>query len=532
MTAPSNRSGFARIPRLVDWLVIATGAIAAALYFSHVEWSKTFAGFPLDDAWIHLQFARNLAVGRGFSYNPGIPVAGSTAPLWTIILSVPATFGWNPIVSSKVLGTLFTILTAILAASLAEWLTRSRGAGFFTGLALALSSKMAWGSLSGMEVTLYGGLVTGTLVAYLRALETGSPWWGVVAGFAGFARPEAFLVFPILALDWTIRVIRGTLPPPRSLRVMLPLLLFAVPTSIFVAVNLHTSGHPLPLTFYAKTYGMGTVPSLMEGRWYDALAATSWYPIEFVYQLLTWCEKEFPDLALGALVGALALIGALGDHANRRRGSYLLVVILILAPLIKGLVAPEPPLLVHDGRYLFHLLAMFLVVSVIGVLELRRSIRFRWLVPLFLVLAVVRLGLGLYDDATKYAAMVKNINDLQIATAKWLVAETSPDARIATNDIGAIKYFSHRFLIDTEGLITPEAIHPKRMRQFVPFLESQRPDLLIIFPEWYPEIVARTDVFQEIYRIHAHQDAAGGPDLVFFRTPWSRPEAVPRFLRP
>ncbi len=522
--------GFVKIPRFFDWLVIALGAVGAALYFTHIEWSKTFPGFPLDDAWIHLQFARNLGSGHGYSYNAGIPVAGSTAPLWTIILALPAQLGWEPILSAKMLGTALTIATAILTASLAEWLTRSRAAGVFTGLALALSPKMAWGSLSGMEVTLYAALVTATLVAYLRALEDGSPVWGLLAGLAGCSRPEAFIVFPILALDWTIRVIRGVLPGPRVTRFILPMLCFAAPTAVFVAVNMHASGHPLPLTFYAKTYGMGTVPSLMEGRWHDALVATGWYPIEFVYQLLTWCESEYPDLALGALVGAFALIGATGDSANRRRGSYLLVVILIVAPLLKGLVAPEPPLLVHDGRYLFHLLVMFLVVSVVGVLELRRLVRLRWIVPLFLALTVFRLGLGLYDDAAKYAAMVKNINDLQVATAKWLIAETSPDARIATNDIGAIKYFSHRFVIDTEGLVTPEAIHPKRIRRFEPFLESQRPDVLIVFPEWYPEIVARTDLFQEIYRIHAHQDAAGGPALVFYRTPWSRPEMVPRFL--
>src|SRR4026207_1010669 len=42
------------------------------------------ATFPLDDSWIHLQFARNLAEGRGFAYNPGVPVSGSTAPLSTV----------------------------------------------------------------------------------------------------------------------------------------------------------------------------------------------------------------------------------------------------------------------------------------------------------------------------------------------------------------------------------------------------------------------------------------------------------------
>ena len=65
-----------RIPRVVDWLAIGICAVGAALYFTHIEWSKTFPGFPLDDAWIHLQFARNLGNGQGFSYNTGMPVAG------------------------------------------------------------------------------------------------------------------------------------------------------------------------------------------------------------------------------------------------------------------------------------------------------------------------------------------------------------------------------------------------------------------------------------------------------------------------
>ena len=49
-------------------------------------------GAPLDDAWIHFQFARNLSQGHGFSYNPGQPTPGSTAPLWTLLLALPALF--------------------------------------------------------------------------------------------------------------------------------------------------------------------------------------------------------------------------------------------------------------------------------------------------------------------------------------------------------------------------------------------------------------------------------------------------------
>src|SRR5262245_17445280 len=46
-----------------------------------------FSSFPLDDSWIHLHFARNFAEGHGFAYNPGVPVGGSTAPLWTLVLA-------------------------------------------------------------------------------------------------------------------------------------------------------------------------------------------------------------------------------------------------------------------------------------------------------------------------------------------------------------------------------------------------------------------------------------------------------------
>ena len=59
----------------LGWLLLRERAIAGA------------AGFPLDDAWIHLTFARSLAEGHGLAYRPGAPVAGSTAPLWTALLA-------------------------------------------------------------------------------------------------------------------------------------------------------------------------------------------------------------------------------------------------------------------------------------------------------------------------------------------------------------------------------------------------------------------------------------------------------------
>ena len=82
--------------------------------------------FPLDDSWIHLHFARNLAEGRGFAYNPGVPVSGSTAPLWTLLLAgVFAGLGSHPALA-KVLGTAATLGSAWVAGRLAATWTGCR----------------------------------------------------------------------------------------------------------------------------------------------------------------------------------------------------------------------------------------------------------------------------------------------------------------------------------------------------------------------------------------------------------------------
>ena len=89
----SERSGEGRL-RLLLMLTAALpilGYLAAELYFLDGE-----LGFPLDDSWIHQTFARNLSQGQGLAYEAGHLVTGSTAPLWTALLSllfhVPRTY--------------------------------------------------------------------------------------------------------------------------------------------------------------------------------------------------------------------------------------------------------------------------------------------------------------------------------------------------------------------------------------------------------------------------------------------------------
>ena len=72
--------------KIIWQLALASGIsmlvylVASALYYR--------IGFPLDDSWIHLTYARNLAVFGEWAFQPGKPSAGSTSPLWTMLLSI------------------------------------------------------------------------------------------------------------------------------------------------------------------------------------------------------------------------------------------------------------------------------------------------------------------------------------------------------------------------------------------------------------------------------------------------------------
>src|SRR5690348_13183272 len=71
-------------------LVAVVPLVAGLIYLRQGIAAQGRLGFPLDDSYIHLQFARNLATGHGWSFNPGEPTPGATSPLWVALLAALA----------------------------------------------------------------------------------------------------------------------------------------------------------------------------------------------------------------------------------------------------------------------------------------------------------------------------------------------------------------------------------------------------------------------------------------------------------
>ena len=487
-------------------LALALGLGAFLLRERQLAGPVGAAAFPLDDSWIHLQFARNLAEGHGFSYNPGVPVSGSTAPLWTLLLAgLFALLGAHAI-WVKLAGIALAFAAALLTRRLASHWTGDPDLGLLAAVLTALSGPMLWGALSGMEVTLAALLVTAALCVDGRGRDWAS---ALLLGLAVLARPEALLVVPLL---WLAR-------PVTPLRTLTFALVVGAVLAPWVVFNLATAGTPLPATAAAKIEG-GLVGLLSGTREPFRMLAVE-RPAKFVREWAEWLW------VVNVLVPVLLLPGLVALWRRGGRARALPAAILLFHPLGMALLAPYRGPGFQSGRYSMHLLPLAMTATV-AALTLVSWPRVRAALAAGLaVAALVSAGLG----ATRYGWAVQNIDAMQVRLGRWVARETKPEARVALNDVGAIAYLSRREVIDLMGLVTPE-IRPYRRDGdpgILRYLRRRCPDYLVVFPAWFPALVQEADFFTPVYRIRLdHNTTAGADEMVVYETTWNRWRSSPR----
>ena len=138
----------------IFWLLLAL--LVGLFYLAVSAWGFGFVGFPLDDAWIHQTYARNLAETGQLAFVPGVTSAGSTAPLWSVLLSLGYVLGLPYQFWTYGLGLGLLALTGRTAARLSQRLfPEHRWLGGLTGLFCLLEWHLVWAALAGMETILF-----------------------------------------------------------------------------------------------------------------------------------------------------------------------------------------------------------------------------------------------------------------------------------------------------------------------------------------------------------------------------------------
>jgi hypothetical protein len=415
-------------------LLLILGA-AEATYLAAEHYAVGGYGFSLDDSWIHAVFARNLASGNGCCFNPQEEIAGSTAPLFTVLLA-----GWYLIAHEVIWGAKLLGMLGLALAGLFLYLAGERLANRATAwLAVALcfvSPALLIANLSGMEIGLYLVSPCAALYAWSRQKYG---WMITALGLGVWLRPEALL---LLAVGW--------LAVPKERRwVMLGIgTAFVLPYFVF---NYTLSGFPLPLTVLTKSRkytGHFSLVYLQETQYlfstYHWLPLFALLPVGFVALFKkAWWAAVYPPLFYLTQWGMQLTSASFHRYLHPMLPFAYLTMAFSLVWL-----AGRPP----KWRS-----AAWVVLAVLLIMQARTAYHLRW----------------------THALAVQNITDMQVTMGKMAAEVTAPADTIATCDVGAIGYFSGRYVLDLIGLVTPMQSFSQNMRE--------RPAMLAIFDPWFAE---------------------------------------------
>jgi hypothetical protein len=485
---PNSRSNLLRLT-----LFIGLSACVVALY-AGLAASRSFAGYPLDDAWIHQTYARNWAETGQLAYVIGLPSAGSTAPLWTLVLSVAYRLQIDPYLWSMLCGAITLAISAWLLYRLADRLLPARSAvSWLVGLACVVEWHLVWAAASGMETLLFIALA----LALIDRVWANSSGWviGVLGGLLILTRPEGVLLFALTLIVMIVRSGRSGL-----IGLLKAVVAFAIVLAPGAYFNLQAGGSIFPNTFYAKQseYGelMRTLPIWLNSIGNMLVAPLAGGLLLLIPGLVWWIGVS--------LRGAYFATKQSPSKMKIASQKALAMTVVQWLPLIwvaahVAVYALRLPVSYQHGRYLLPIIPIVLLYGIVGTVVLLDWIKTRSAKPIMRLLRrvyaltiIVVFALYVPIGAMAFATDVAIINGEMVAVAQWLDRNTPPDAVIAAHDIGAMGYFARRPILDLAGLISPEVIPFIRDEaKLGDWLRTKGAQYFVTFPGWYPQLKTR-----------------------------------------
>lgn len=460
-SAPRTESSIAFICALVGF------GLAAAMIWETRD-------FALDDAWIHLSYAKSLRAGDGLSYNPGDLETGFSSPLWVFVLGVWPIAG-NPVIPVKLLGALLHAATSWMGALVTLELARRRAGPehpvplasltVLGGVLVACSPTLLQAATSGMEVP----LAAFVLLASIREVLRGRAAVAAVLGLLStWARPEllgAIVVFSfvVAAVGWRRRA-----EDPRVRASVWAIGGAALGLALWVGYCFAVSGYPWPNAQYIKGTG------------------GSWAGLTYLRdEVLVWQPW------LVSLTGvALIAFGLREETRAKESGAWAIMAAFVATSIAIAISRPlHPGVLFFESRYFAPLAPLPLVVLPLGLSAVRPETR-RWIrVAAFTALLPIAglTGLQIWQLRDQLVEHTEDTRVLHTAVSQWLVENVPADAVVAVEGAGAHRFFTPRSvrIVDLVGLNHADAAHAHfdRTAKLCVFVR-EHPTHLVVPADW------------------------------------------------
>jgi hypothetical protein len=402
-----------------------------------------------EDFYITLRYAVNLAAGRGFVYNPGEPVLGTTTPLYTLLLAALIRLHLDPILCSKLLGIGADLVSCIAVYSLGRTAGRP-GAGVAAALCVALlPTNLIWAT-KGMEVGLVAAVAAVAWAAWAERHEAIS--WAAAA---------LLLLLRIDGAALALLLLPATLARERRMpwRALLIYLVLVLPWIVYAT---HTFGSPIPASLQAKLiiYGRGA-----HGRFPRLLP---------FLRLMT--HRQGAILVLGCLLALGA--GLHGLRPGRNAATPPPPERLLLPPALWMLVhyagmalskvflfgwyfVPPTPIyyLVAMTGWSVLLQRLSATSAVVRRLQTGSPPRRRSGYMALTLAAGTLLAAIFVPGAWRDLLAGQDVeNRLRIPIGLWLHDHARPTERVMLEPIGYIGYYGGMRVLDTVALVSPEVL--------------------------------------------------------------------------
>ena len=404
----------------------------------------------VDDTFIHLRYARNLAATGELSFNRGEPTYGATSPLWVAMLALFDKAGADITLVSRLLSWLFAAAAIALVYRITAALDGRSGAPLAAALIMASEAWFVRWSAVAMETSFAAFMILLVMDLSRGATRSAarSALFGLALLLAALSRPEALLLVPLAA--FALLFARGTRRRFVFLLVFIPL--FA---GWLYLIHRHTGSY-FPLTAGAK-----------QGR---PVLSAAILRRALVPARIMGATIAIPSLALvaGLFAGAFSRrsIGLFfSEKGNLRDEPGVLLMVLWVVALPVAYAVLDFQVL---SRYLVPVIPSAIVL---GTVAWRRLSARAWASPawrraaieIFTVVVILQ-SILVYEFVVvpPTLAFSRSLETLLVGMGRWLDKNSPPDALVATPDIGAVGWYSHRRILDLGGLVTPEI---NRMRK-------------------------------------------------------------------
>lgn len=470
-------------PDLINWtlLCLAIGG-AVTIFLSLSTANRDAVLMPLDDTYIHFQYASQMANGEPYQYISGDEAtSGATSLLYTPLLAVGYLVGFKGLDLA-----MWALGWGILAHVFASWMiyklmtgaTDAKLTAILLTLSYAVGGAFVWAALSGMETSIFVALVVASLFWYQR-LEY--RYALVFAALCALMRPEGAVVALTMAVAVGIRRAQDAEQRWNWLWLALPLLAIGIQPLVTYALtgSFSASGNLAKSHLYNVTIPsaerLNIITENVINIWVEMFSGSS--PVDgwYIFPLLT------------APAGVAMLLSVITSVRQRYLSPGFLVFLWLVGFSI--MIGTLDTAFWHFKRYQLPMFALLFPLAGWFVMQVQRTVAlgedlyFRGFALLVLVLSLYTT----LDFAGKYDRNVDVVENQQLAMAEWVRDNLPADARIAVHDVGMMAYIAEARTYDVVGLTTPDTAAAWRQGAGAIYEtmanHPYRPDYVAIYPD-------------------------------------------------